>query len=408
VISVLLLVLATIPAAIAAYRAAQRSALRSGRASNDERARLLVETVGDALKVVGNEAASDAVVARLGRALGGDAAAVGLAEGDDLVLFGMWNYWPGTRGRRLRPGEGLAGRVWATGQAIVVRDLADEPTYQESPDALRSGVYVPGSVNSRVVVVLAVESRRVGAFDEDDLRLVQPVADLFAAMLDSRHRLREAQQLSEQLLTSMGHELRTPLTGVLSSLSTLEQHADSLDSATYRDVVSRGLRAGGRLSRLVGRLSLAARLDAGAVPLQPGRTELGPLVAQALSVLGPQARVALSVPAGLSAHADREQLATAMTALIEAVAGPAGRLAVSAAANSGNVVVTIRSDGATLAPHLVDAASGHFVRGAQTFREDSGLSLWLARRLVAEMHGELRLSSAPDRGTTARVRLPAA
>jgi K+-sensing histidine kinase KdpD len=395
--------------AAVALLAFQRGYL-AARRNDDARVRLLVEIVADAMVVVGDRSASDSVVRRLAQILDADAAAVGMVDSGRLRLFGMHGYEAGVRDHSLRKGEGLSGQAWAAGEPLVVADVRREPGYLAGNHGIRSGVYVPGKARGRVAVVVAVESRREGAYTAKDLRLIVPVADLLASMLESRRMLREAEQLEERLLTLVGHEMRTPLTTIFGTLTTLRHYTDRVDAGMRDDLLDAGLRASRRLERLVEALLMAARLDADDVTFRRTPVALLGVVSEVVAATGAD-RIAVDVPAGLAVTADTVHLGTVLQQLVENAVVHGGDGPVEVAAHQvaeGLVAVEVRDCGPGIAEDEQEAALGRFRRIGEHSVPGTGLGLYLARRLVEGMGGRLALSSATGAGCVVSVLLPSA
>jgi signal transduction histidine kinase len=396
--------------AVVALLSFQRGYL-AARRNDDARVRLLVEIVADAMAVVGDRSASDAVVRRLAHILDADAAAVGIVDGGRLQLFGMHGYDATVRSHSLRKDEGLSGRAWALGRPVVAPDVRREPGYVSGNTGIRSGIYVPGKARGRVTVVVAVESARVGAYGAKDLLLITPAADLLASMLESRRMLREAEQLEERLLTLVGHEMRTPLTTIFGSLTTLRHYADRIDANARRDLLDAGLRASRRLERLVEALLMAARLDAEDVTFRRTPMLVRGVVAEAIAGAAATERVAIDVPASLAVTADPVHLGTVVQQLVEnaIVHGGDGPVdVVGYELDGGWAALEVRDNGPGIAEDDREAALSRFRRIGDGAVPGTGLGLYLARRLVEGMGGELALRSAPDGGCVVAVRLPAA
>lgn len=145
-------------------------------------------------------------------------------------------------GFRLKPGEGLAGKVWQTGQLLVVNDYDTWPG--RSPNVrydidVRALMGVPLESGSEVVGVIGmgydVESDR--SFGDGEVELLSRFAELASIALDNARLYAEAQQAREaaeaanqaksDFLNSVSHELRTPMTSVLGFANMIGKRLES-------------------------------------------------------------------------------------------------------------------------------------------------------------------------------------
>jgi len=76
------------------------------------------------------------------------------------------------RNIRIKLGEGVTGKVAATGKPLLVPDITKFEGYIPLMKEVRSEVAVPLKVKNELIGVLNVESKKLNAFDERDLRLL--------------------------------------------------------------------------------------------------------------------------------------------------------------------------------------------------------------------------------------------
>ena len=120
---------------------------------------LQVDLLLDVARGAAVEDGADLLVSRIATELGADAAVLTVVDGETLLVTGLHGYWPHMARARLRAGEGLVGRAWASGTASVESDVRLRSDYLAGGPGLRSGAYVPGWAGGAVRVVLCLESR---------------------------------------------------------------------------------------------------------------------------------------------------------------------------------------------------------------------------------------------------------
>lgn len=397
---------AAVSALVAWYAGRAVSARRAGRAAS--RLQSVVSALGECLTIRDDAELAAACAARLAAAVGADAVTIRVVRGLGLELLGGFGDggWGGEP--RLALGTGAPGWVWATGEPSVVDDLLKHPAARPQQMTMRSGLYLPGRVDGQVVVVLAVESRRAAAFGPADLQLLGPVATLLATALASRQLLRDAERFEDRLLTLVGHEMRTPLTAVLGTFTTLINKGDRLSAELRRSLETLGLRSGRRLERVVQTMLMAAQLERDLVSFDTTAVVLADVVSDAVR-LSADDSVDIDVPADLYVVATPHHLTTALQHLLDnAVLHGSAPVKVSAAVTGSLVKIEVRDHGPGIPEDALEEVFGRFRRHDDTIltRPGSGLGLYITRRLVEGMGGELEIWSEPGHGCRASVRVP--
>jgi two-component system nitrate/nitrite sensor histidine kinase NarX len=125
---------------------------------------------------------------------------IGLIEGDEMIFktgSGARYDDPEFQFPRISVGgEGITGWVAASGQALMVPDVTEEPRYLLFPDSAEtlSELAVPLKTKSGVIGVLDVQSDQVNAFDESDLAVLQSLAHQAAIAIENAQLYEQAQQ----------------------------------------------------------------------------------------------------------------------------------------------------------------------------------------------------------------------
>ncbi|MEA3351454.1 MAG: GAF domain-containing protein, partial [Chloroflexota bacterium] len=105
-------------------------------------------------------------------------------------------------GHKLEVGKvGIVGHVAKTGKARIALDVGKDAVHFKQPvlPKTRSEIAIPLSVDDIVIGVLDVQSQREAAFDQQDIRVLQTIADQLAVAINKAHLLDEVQLRAQEL-----------------------------------------------------------------------------------------------------------------------------------------------------------------------------------------------------------------
>ncbi len=144
--------------------------------------------------------------------------------------------------RVLVEGNGIINWVAQHGEPLLANDVSQEPRYRffEPLKSTKAELAVPLRLSGRVIGVLDVQSEHINAFDQEDLFVLEALADqvsialenarLYAAErarvaeLDRAYReLQQLDRLKDEFVQNVSHELRTPLTFIKGYIELMEQ-----------------------------------------------------------------------------------------------------------------------------------------------------------------------------------------
>lgn len=94
--------------------------------------------------------------------------------------------------------RGLSGWAFQHGQVLRVENVRADPRYVEAFAGMCSGLYVPLRLGERTLGVIAIESEREHAFDEDDERLLTTLAAQAAVAFENARLYQEAVRAAER------------------------------------------------------------------------------------------------------------------------------------------------------------------------------------------------------------------
>jgi PAS domain S-box-containing protein len=102
--------------------------------------------------------------------------------------------------RRFRIGQdGVVGRVAATGTSLLINDVSTCDFYIPDKTNTRSELAVPLSLGDKVIGVFNVSSERIGAFDENDLRIVTALGNQVAIAIENTRLFNEVTTNAREL-----------------------------------------------------------------------------------------------------------------------------------------------------------------------------------------------------------------
>ncbi|MEW6047731.1 MAG: sensor domain-containing diguanylate cyclase, partial [Bacillota bacterium] len=158
------------------------------------RARAVLAALYESGKIITSELEMDKLIDRLLRLVrdmfGYPNPAILLVdeEAGGLRLAGAYGY-DAPDNLRIPLERGVTGYVARTGLAVRVDDVTRDSRYIPGVRGARSEIAVPIHIKERVLGVLNVESTKVSAFTDEDVRVLQMVADQAAVALQNAHLL---------------------------------------------------------------------------------------------------------------------------------------------------------------------------------------------------------------------------
>jgi signal transduction histidine kinase len=403
-------------------RAAERASLaiehaRLFEAERHARERLeRIQAVTDAaLAHLGLEQLLQELLARIRDILQADTAVILLLDesGEELVARAAAGLEEEVeRGVRIPVGGGFAGRVAAERRAIVLDDVdrADvlNPILREK--GVKSLMGVPLIAGEAVIGVLHVGALTHRLFGDDDVDLLQLVATRAALAIENARvhdEMIRLDQLKLNFVAVASHELRTPATSVYGIMVTLREHGDSLPEDTRRELEEVLWEQSNRLRRLIEQLLDLSRLDAQAIPIEPQRVVLRPLLVEIANASreGQSGEVELVVDEELEVTADRLALERILANLVSnALRYGDPPVVVTASAIDRYLRVAVQDAGAGVPPELVPRLFDRFERGSTG--QGSGLGLSIAQAYARAHGGDLLYDEATGGGARFELILP--
>ena len=189
----------------------------------------------------------------------------------------------------------IVGMVADSGNAMVVNDVAQESLYLPNPLLLdtNSEAAIPLRIGQRIVGVIDIQSMQTSAFSEDDISVLQSLADQVAVAIDNARSyelsqqlikdLREIDQLKSQFLANMSHELRTPLNSIIGFSRVILKGIDGPVTDLQQQDLTAIYNSGQHLLGLINDILDLARIEAGKMELNSEEVQLAEMTTSVLS-----------------------------------------------------------------------------------------------------------------------------
>ncbi|MGC3983407.1 MAG: response regulator [Pseudorhodoferax sp.] len=286
---------------------------------------------------------------------------------------------------------------------VLARQGADSRTVVEAVDSVANVTVIERPVRV-AAFVSAVRTALRARKRQYDLR----------ATLQGLHL---ADQRKTEFLATLAHELRNPLAPLQTALTLLKRKRPGPDEAErHYDMMRRQI---DHMVRLVDDLMEISRITRGKIELDDTAIDLQQVLHGAVELSRPlldaaQHRLVLQLPPGpLPVQGDSVRLTQVFANLLNNAAKytPAGgQVVLSARADAGEAVVSVRDNGIGIAPELLDTVFDMFVQASGASKAAQGglgIGLTLARSLVELQGGRIASHSAGlGQGSEFTVRLP--
>jgi len=238
--------------------------------------------------------------------------------------------------------------------------------------------------------------------------------------------LKRLQVLRREFLADVSHELKTPLFAAQGFVHTILDEEvddeDGMDPATRRKFLQKAASSLDALDTLVQDLVTISQLEKGVVRMRRQRFDLAALVQEIFELLEQQAQqrgATLTLyPAQLPEHglgvvADRNRIRQVLINLIDNAVKygreAGGQVVVSLVAGRESVRVTVRDNGAGIAPEHQARVFERFYRVEKSRTRaagGTGLGLAISKHIVEAHKSTIRIKSVVGEGTAMEFKLP--
>jgi signal transduction histidine kinase len=328
----------------------------------------------------------------------------------------------------------LTGRAITEGRVLHVHDIEQERhLYPQSWEVAQrfghhSMLAVPLMREGKPFGAMFLRRMEVRPFSEQQIALSSTFADQAAIAIQNVRLFREIQEKSAQLevankhksdfLANMSHELRTPLNAIIGFSEVLTEKMFGELNAKQLDYLKDIHESGRHLLSLINDILDLSKIEAGRMDLELSTFDLRAALSNAMTLVRERAQrhgiqLALEVDKRLGEfNADERKFKQILLNLLSNAVKftpDGGRVGVSAALNGKSLEIAVKDTGIGIAPEDHAAVFEEFKQVGRDYTkkaEGTGLGLALTKRFIELHGGEIRLDSAPGKGSTFTFTLP--
>lgn len=397
----------------------------------------LMEGIKQLALLAGIEGLCPNIAAQARALLDADAACVLLPDGHDLELAGSAGL-PSLVGKRFPFEQSLAGWVAKMGEMMVVVNIDKAANSWEkdlfSAAGYRSHLFLPIDWSGKRLAVLSIHSRAERSWNSEQLSLAHAFCGFVAVALENAALYRDAEERAKALdalnrelqdavsvktrfIGKVSHELRSPLCVIMGYGNLIAERTFGALPAEAATAVDRILaQANGLLTVLTYMLEVS-QLDAGKLKVRHGPVEICGLLEAAAATIPPLiADKAIQFETDYSSCqgnilTDPDRLVEVLTHVLANAAKftESGKIRLAAAVKNKQLEITVTDTGLGIDPEQQEVIFEGFRQldehDARRY-EGMGIGLYLARRLLALLGGEISVDSTLGAGARFTIRIP--
>ena len=193
--------------------------------------------------------------------------------------------------------KSIVGKVTLDGQAVVANDVTINPLHKVNPllPETRAEAALPLRIGNRVIGAIDIQSKTVNAFTEDDIAVLQSLADQVAVAIDNARsfelsqeavmEMREIDRLKSQFLANMSHELRTPLNSIIGFSRVIIKGIDGPVTELQQQDLTAIYNSGQHLLGLINDVLDLSKIEAGKMELAFDEVNIADVTSSVLSTM---------------------------------------------------------------------------------------------------------------------------
>jgi signal transduction histidine kinase len=245
----------------------------------------------------------------------------------------------------------------------------------------------------------------------------QGVVALYAELDDKAESLRRASEMKSRFISNVSHELRTPINSIMAMSGLLLDRLDGDLTAEQERQIAYIRQSARGLSDLINDLLDIAKIESGKTEVRPEEFAVEPLLAELRGTMRSlqhhDVELVFDCPSDMTCRTDRGKIVQVLRNLISNALKFTlhGRVTVTARhASDGLASFAVADTGIGIPAEKHDLIFEEFVQvenPLQAKAKGTGLGLALCRQLAHLLGGSIGVQSAPGKGSTFYIVVPA-
>ncbi|GEM_PF-4509158 len=252
---------------------------------------------------------------------------------------------------------------------------------------------------------------------EAKAELERMVEERTAELRASNDRLMELDRLKNMFIAAMSHELRTPLNAIIGFTGVMLQGISGEITKEQQKQLGIVMDSARHLKSLIDGLIDVGRIESGWVDMHPEDVDVEGLVREVAGMMEAMAsskgvRVEVRTRGPLGTLTDRKLLKQVLVNIVGNAVKftERGVVSIDAARERGVLVIEVRDTGRGIPAERMEDLFAPFCRiepDQDKPREGAGIGLYLSKKIVNHLGGDICAESTYGQGSTFKVMLPA-